>query len=157
MRIHIKIKDLAGIQSRIHRTAEGLPQTADTIVEASSRDLAYSIKGEVKSNIKIPEESKKHLENSIEAEKIKEAYWGVANTAKMPIYWAVQEFGAWIYTKSAAFLTFFRYGKWHKVKKVFISPKYYLLKGFIKWKHGMIQSRLYQFMKVVLIPYKGKI
>lgn len=156
MRINIKIKDLAGIQDRLHKTAEGLPQSADTIVEISSKDLAYSIKGEIKSSIKLSEESNKHLENSIEAEKIKEGHWGVGNTSKMPIYWAIQEFGAWVVAKSEPFLVFFRYGKWHKTTKVYVPPKHYLLKGFTKWRHTMIQNRLYQFFDLALWRYKGK-
>lgn len=156
MHISIKIHDLAGITSRLHKAANGLPQTADTIVEVAAKDLATSIQGEVSSNIKRRDESTEKLKNSIQAEKIGKAHWGVGNTAIMPIYWAVQEFGATITAKTAKYLKFFRDAAWHKVKTVVIPPKSYLLKGFVKWRHNLIQLRLKQFVQIFRWNYHGK-
>ena len=154
MRISIKIKDLAGIQARLHKAASSLPQSAETIIEVTSKDLATSIQGEVDSNVKRPDESTKKLKNSIRAEKLGKAHWGVGNTAIMPIYWAVQEFGATITAKTAKYLKFFRDAAWHKVKKVIVPPKHYLLKGFVKWRHNLIQLRLNQFIQIFRWNYR---
>jgi len=155
MRISVRIKDLAGIQSRLHKAASGLPQSADTIVEVASKDLAMSIQNEVSSNVKRPDESTKKLKNSIQAEKLGKAHWGVGNTAIMPIYWAVQEFGATITAKTAKYLKFFRDAAWHKVKTVVIPPKSYLLKGFVKWRSNLIKLRLNQFIQLFRWKYRG--
>jgi hypothetical protein len=154
MRISIKVNNIDAIASRLHKAANGLPQTADTIVGGMAKDLAFSIQGEVTANIKRPDESTKALKNSIQAEKISVAHWGVGNTAIMPIYWAVQEYGATITAKTAKYLKFFRDTAWHRVKKVTIPPKYYLLKGFIKWRHNLVQLRLNEFIKIFQWNYR---
>ena len=155
MKISVRIKDIDGIVNRLHKTADGILQSSDKCIEVMAKDLAYSIQGEVRSSIKLQNESTKKLENSIQAEKLGFAEWGVANTLLMPIYWAIQEFGGWVKVNSALFLTFFRYGSWHKKKQVFIQPKSYLLKGFLKWYQGMVDLRLREFFDLSKFQYRG--
>jgi len=155
LKISVRIKDIDGIVNRLHKTADGILQSSDKCIEVMAKDLAYSIQGEVRSSIKLQDESTKKLENSIQAEKLAEYEWGVANTLLMPIYWAIQEFGGWVKVNSALFLTFFRYGSWHKKKQVFIQPKSYLLKGFLKWYQGMVDLRLREFFDLSKFQYRG--